>query len=87
MSTSPSRAQLRYSAATTIGVVNSLVGGSGVALVTGAAADASPGPAVACGALAAAVLIIAHLAHERHNFTRVFEGTDVAFPSSIDPRP
>jgi hypothetical protein len=81
MATSPSRAQLLYSSATTIGVVNSVVGGAGLALLIGAIADTSPGVAVGCGALAAAALAIAHLAHERRTFARVFAGMDVAFPS------
>jgi hypothetical protein len=81
MATSPSRAQLLYSSATTIGVVNSVVGGSGIALLTDAVADASPGFAVACGAIAAGALVVVHLAYERRTFTRAFEGMDVAFPS------
>jgi hypothetical protein len=81
MATSPSRAQLLYSAASTIGVVNSVVGGSGIALLIGAVTDASPGAAVACGALAAAALVGAHLAHERRTLTRTFAGMDVEFPS------
>jgi hypothetical protein len=81
MATSPSRAQLLYSSATTIGVVNSVVGGSGVALLIGAITDASPGVAVAIGALAATALTLGHVAHERRTFTRAFEEMDVAFPS------
>jgi hypothetical protein len=81
MATSPSRAQLLYSAATTVGVVNSVVGGSGIAVLIGAVTDASPGVAVACGAAAAAALAIAHVVHERRTFTRAFAGMDVAFPS------
>jgi hypothetical protein len=81
MATSPSRAQLLYSAASTIGVVNSVVGGSGIALLIGAVTDASPGAAVACGALAAAALVGAHLTHERRTLTRTFAGMDVEFPS------
>jgi threonine dehydrogenase-like Zn-dependent dehydrogenase len=81
MATSPSRAQLLYSAATTIGVVNSVVGGSGVALLVGAATEAPPGVAVACGAAAAATLIVIHVAHERRTFTRALGGMEVAFPS------
>jgi hypothetical protein len=82
MATSPSRAQLLYSSATTIGVVNSVVGASGIAILIAAIADTSPGLAVACGALAAGALTLAHLAHERRTFTRAFEGLDVAFPSN-----
>jgi hypothetical protein len=82
MATSPTRAQLLYSAATTIGVVNSVVGGSGLALLIGAITDASPGVAVACGAVTAAGLAVAHLAHERRTFTRAFAGMDVLFPST-----
>src|SRR5919109_3899737 len=68
-----------------VGVVNSVVGGSGVALLIGATADPSSGLAVACGALAAGALTLAQLAHERRTFTRAFEGLDVAFPSPNDP--
>jgi hypothetical protein len=85
MATTPSRAQLLYSSASTIGVVNSVVGGSGIALLLGAIADASPGLAVACGALAAGALVLAHLAHERRTFTCAFQGMDVAFPSARAP--
>jgi hypothetical protein len=81
MATSPSRAQLLYGSATTIGVVNSVVGGSGVALLLGAITDASPGVAVACGAVAAGALTIAHLAHERRTFSRAFASMEVAFPT------
>jgi uncharacterized membrane protein YkgB len=82
MATSPSRAQLLYGSATTVGVVNSVVGGAGVALLIGAVADVSPGLAVACGALAAAVLTLAHLAYERRTFSRAFAGMEVAFPTA-----
>jgi hypothetical protein len=82
MATSPSRGQLLYSSAATIGVVNSVVGGSGIALLVGAATDASPGLAVACGALAAGALTLAHLAHERRTFSLAFAGMEVAFPST-----
>jgi hypothetical protein len=82
MATSPSRAQLLYGPATTVGAVNSVVGGSGIALLIGAVADASPGVAVGCGALAAAALTLAHLAHERRTYTRAFAGMDVMFPSA-----
>jgi hypothetical protein len=82
MATSPSRAQILYGPATTVGVVNSVVGGSGTALLIGAVSDASPGLAVACGAVAAGVLVLLHLAHERRTFTRAFAGMDVAFPSA-----
>ena len=82
MATSPSRAQLLYSAATTIGVVNSVVGGSGIALVVGAAWDPSPGVAVGCGAAAALALTVAHLVHERRTFTHALAGIEVQFPSA-----
>jgi hypothetical protein len=80
--TSPSRAQLLYSPATTVGVVNSVVGGSGIALLIGAVSDASPGLAVAVGAVAAGGLALVHVLHERRTFTRAFAHMDVAFPSA-----
>jgi hypothetical protein len=82
MATSPSRAQLLYSPATTVGVVNSVVGGSGIALLIGAVSDASPGLAVAVGAFAAGGLALVHVLHERRTFTRAFAHMDVAFPSA-----
>jgi hypothetical protein len=82
MATSPSRAQLLYSPATTVGVVNSVVGGSGIALLIGAVSDASPGLAVAVGAVAAGGLALVHVLHERRTFTRAFAHMHVAFPSA-----
>jgi hypothetical protein len=78
----PSRMQLVFTSASTIGIVNSVVAGAGVALLLGAAADAAPGVAVGCGAVAAVALAIGHLLHERRSFSRAFASMQVLFPSS-----
>jgi hypothetical protein len=82
MGLSSSRAQLVFTSASTIAIVNSVVAGAGTALLIGAAADVSPGLAVGCGAAAAVALAIGHLLHERGSFTRAFASMEVLFPSS-----
>ena len=79
---SASRAQLVFTSASMIAIVNSVLAGAGVALLIGAAFGAAPGVAVVAGAAAAVALAIANLLHEVRSFTRAFASMEVLFPSS-----
>jgi hypothetical protein len=78
---SASRAQLVFTSASMIAIVNSVVAGAGFALLIGAAFGAAPGVAVVAGAAAAVALAIANLLHEGRSFTRAFASMEVLFPS------
>jgi hypothetical protein len=82
MGLSSSRAQLVFTSASTIGIVNSVVAGAGAALLIGVTTDAAPGLAVGGGAAAAVALAIGHLLHERRSFSRAFASMHVLFPST-----
>jgi hypothetical protein len=74
---SASRAQLVFTSASMIAILNSVVAGVAVALLIGAAFGAAPGVAVAAGAAAAVALAIAHLhprGTELHPGVRVDRG-------------
>src|SRR5919106_1739552 len=64
-----SRFQLFFAMAVSIGVVNSVVGGSAVALVVSIALDASLGVAAACGAVFALGSVVLHVRYDRGRHT------------------
>jgi hypothetical protein len=84
MGLSASRAQLIFSSASMVGIINSVVAGAGVALLIGAVSAATPGVAVACGAAVALVLATGHVLHQRRTFTHAFSQVEIQFPSSAE---
>ena len=76
-----SHRQLLFTGATAIAVINSVVGGAGVALLLGDAAGLSSGAAVGVGAAIAAGLLAAHLLYQRRRGEQVGAGAEVLFPS------
>jgi hypothetical protein len=76
-----SRYQLLFTASMMVATVNSVVGGSGVALLVGTVADPPIGVSAAVGALAAAVSWSVHRRWDRVLHERAAGGVDVLFPS------
>jgi MFS family permease len=84
MGLEPTPAQLYFTAAMAIGVVNSIVGGSAIAIAVGVASDAPLGVSVAVGGAAALVIVVAALRYQRG---RRETGTQhpILFPSAEPP--
>jgi hypothetical protein len=76
-----SRFQLFFAMAISIGVVNSVVGGSAVALLLSIAFDASLGVAAACGGIFTLVSIVLHIRHDRHRHMQAAVERESLFPS------
>ncbi|MGH2954402.1 MAG: hypothetical protein ACRDK9_10370 [Solirubrobacterales bacterium] len=76
-----SRFQLFFAMAISIGVVNSVVGGSAVALLASIALDASLGVAAACGAIFALASVALHIRHDRRRHTQASLEHEPLFPS------
>jgi hypothetical protein len=81
MGIGPSRFQLFFAMAISIGVVNSVVGGSAVALLVSIALDAPLGIAAACGAVFALGSIVLHIRHDRRRHTEAAREHEPLFPS------
>jgi hypothetical protein len=64
-----------------IGVVNSIVGGAGVALLLGTAAGLPIAVAAPCGAAFAIAVAVAGVRYERRAFRAALARTEVRFPS------
>jgi hypothetical protein len=77
----PARSQLFFTAASMIAVVNSVVGGTAVALAIGIAAGASLGVATACGGVFALVSVALHFRDDRRRHVAAGGHLDVLFPS------
>jgi hypothetical protein len=80
----PSRWQLYFTVSTMVGTVNSVVGGSVVAILVGRLLDAPLGVAAACGAAAAGASFALHRRWDRTLHERHGGYEEVLFPS---PRP
>jgi hypothetical protein len=81
MGIQPSRWQLYFTVSTMVATVNSVVGGSAVAILVGRLLDASLGVATVCGVIAAGASFLAfwrwdRILHERHGGYE-----DVLFPT------
>jgi hypothetical protein len=76
-----SRRHLLFTDMTVIAVVNSIVGGAGVALLLGVVADLSSGAAVGAGSAIAAVVLAGHLLYERRRGEQIGASAEVLFPS------
>jgi hypothetical protein len=79
--TGGSRWQLYFTTATAVAVVNSVVGGSALALAAAVATGAPLGVAVAVGALFAIGSILAHNRWDRQRHMEGGAGDEVLFPS------
>ena len=77
----PSRRQLYFTAASMIAVVNSVVGGTAVALLIGIAAGAPLGVATACGGAFAAASAALHFRDDRRRHQRASGRLESLFPS------
>jgi hypothetical protein len=82
MGLQPSRWQLLFTVSMMIATVNSVVGGSVVALLLGRVADAPLGWAAVAGAVAAAVSLLAHRRWDQALHRRSGGYDEVMFPSS-----
>jgi hypothetical protein len=76
-----SRFQLFFAMAISIGVVNSVVGGSAVALLLSIAFDASLGVAAAFGGIFTLVSIVLHIRHDRRRHMQAALEHESLFPS------
>jgi hypothetical protein len=76
-----SRWQLYFTVATMIATVNSVVGGSVVAILVGRVFDAPLGVAAATGAVAAAISFVVHQRWDRELHLRGAGDVEVMFPS------
>lgn len=87
MGITPGRSQLLFTAATMISVINSVVGGSAVAIAVGAIADPPLGIAVAAGAIAViASLVMLSRAERRLHQERSID-VEPMFPTPASDRP
>ena len=73
--------QVLFTAATGIALVDSVVAGSGVALLLGAEADLSSDLATGLGVLTAALLAAGQVLYERHRGVQLETSAGVLFPS------
>jgi hypothetical protein len=81
MGIAPSRFQLFFAIAISIGVVNSVVGGSAVALLVSIAFGASLGVAAACGAVVALASVVLCMRHDGRRHTEASLQHEAMFPS------
>jgi hypothetical protein len=77
----PSGSQLFFAASSMIAVINSVVGGTAVALAIGLVAGASLGVATACGAAFAVVSAVLHFRDDRRRHVAAGGRLDALFPS------
>jgi hypothetical protein len=75
------RFQLFFAMAISIGVINSVVGGSAVALLVSIALDASLGVSAVCGAIVAAISIVVHIRHDSRSHVEASQEHEALFPS------
>jgi hypothetical protein len=76
-----SRFQLFFAIAISIGVVNSVIGGSAIALAVSIAFDASLGVATACGGVFTLASIVLHIRHDQRRHIAAARGHEPLFPS------
>jgi hypothetical protein len=81
---SPGLQSFLTSAASMIGVVNSVVGGAAVALLLGTGVGLSLAIAGACGIAVTLALIVLHVAFERRAFRHAFARAEPMFPTPPD---
>jgi hypothetical protein len=81
----PSRWQIFFTAASTIAVINSVVGGSAVAIAVGAITNAPLGVSAAIGGVAAIASIVGLRRHEQRMLTECYRHLEVLFPSPHAP--
>jgi hypothetical protein len=77
----PSRLGLFFTLAAMIGVLNSIVGGSAVALLTGAAVGGSLATAATAGGIAAIASALCHVRWQRRYHHEANDSTPAMFPS------
>ena len=81
----PSRWQIFFTTASMVTVINSVVGGSAVAIAIGAITDAPLGVSAAIGVVVAIVSIVALRRHEQRMLVECYRQLDVLFPSPHAP--
>jgi hypothetical protein len=81
----PSRWQIFFTTASMVTVINSVVGGSAVAIAVGAITDAPLGVSAAIGGVVAIASIVALRRHEQRMLTECYRQLEVLFPSPHAP--